>query len=87
MQLFNTLFTLELTAERHFCSIFKHESFAALWRRHLANGSRRYVFSADGALLTLAWSNVPALEVAYGTSAESATQRSMNRAFSADGLH
>lgn len=35
-----------------------------------------YVFSANGALLTVAWGNAPGLEGAYGTSAESAIRRS-----------
>jgi hypothetical protein len=34
-----------------------------------------YLFSANGALFTLAWGNAPGFQVAYRTSAESAIQR------------
>ena len=74
--LIHNLFTLPLTADRHFCSIFKHKIFARCGIGISADGSPGYVFSADGALLRVAWGNAPGLEIAYGTSAESATQRS-----------
>jgi hypothetical protein len=37
--LIHNLFTLPLTAERHFCSIFKHESFARCGIGISADGS------------------------------------------------
>ena len=51
MQLFNTLFTIPLTAERHFCSIFKHKSFGdlRLARQQLSQISKDAVESAVSA--------------------------------------